>query len=43
VQGTTAYLEQLLQGPYDPARFIVIPPHTTVTEADVLLSGMTTA
>lgn len=42
VQGTTAYLEQLLQGPYDPARFIVIPPHTTVTEADVLLSGMTT-
>ena len=39
--GTTAYLEQLLQGPYDPAKFIVIPPHTTVTEGDALLGGKT--
>lgn len=37
VQGTTAYLEQLLQGPYDPAQFIIIPPNTTVTEDAVCL------
>ena len=36
VEGTTAYLEQLLQGPYDPRRFLLIPPHATVTEADLL-------
>lgn len=41
VQGTTAYLEELLQGPHDPARFIVIPPHTTVTDADTLLCSLT--
>ena len=40
VQGTTAYLEALLQGPHDPAQFIVIPPHTTVTEADTLLGSL---
>lgn len=46
VQGTTAYLEELLQGPWDPDRFIIIPPGTTITEAHVsvhltspLLSG----
>lgn len=33
VQGTTAYLEELLQGPWDPDRFIIIPPCTTITEA----------
>lgn len=38
VMGTTSYLEMLLQGPYDSAHFIVIPPRTTVTEADTLLS-----
>lgn len=37
VPGTTAYLETLLQGPYDPQRFIVIPPQTAVTEADTML------
>ena len=41
VQGTTAYLEDLLQGPHNPARFIVIPPRTTVTDADTLLLGLT--
>ena len=40
VQGTTAYLEALLQGPHDPVQFIVIPPHTTVTEADTLLGSL---
>lgn len=35
--GTTAFLEALLQGPYDPARFIVIPPRNIVTEADTQL------
>lgn len=35
VQGTTAYLEELLQGPWDPDRFIIIPPGTTVTEEHV--------
>ena len=37
VEGTTEYLEALLQGPHDPARFIVIPSHTTVTESDTWL------
>ena len=40
VQGTTAYLETLLQGPYDPAYFIVIPPHTTITEMDTMLGSL---
>lgn len=40
VPGTTGYLEELLQGPYDPQRFIRIPPHTTVTEADTLLHAL---
>ena len=34
VQGTTAYLEALLQGPWEPDRFILIPPHTTITDKD---------
>ena len=37
VQGTTSYLEALLRSPHDPGRFIVIPPHTAVTEADTCL------
>ena len=37
VEGTTSCLETLLQGPYDPARFILIPPHSIVTEADTQL------
>ena len=36
VQGTTVYLEALLQGPYDPQRFIVIPPHSVVAETELL-------
>lgn len=39
VAGTTAYLERLLQGPYDPAEFIVIAPHAAVTEADARIRG----
>lgn len=37
VSGTTAYLEALLQGTHDPERFIVIPPHTKITEEHTLL------
>lgn len=37
VQGTTSYLEALLRSPHDPGRFIVIPPHSVVTEADTCL------
>lgn len=37
VQGTDAYLKELLCGPYDSARFIVIPPKSVVTEYDTLL------
>ena len=40
VQGTTAYLEELLLGPWDPRRFIIIPPHTTVTEEHTLLCSL---
>ena len=40
VQGTTAYLEELLQGPHDPDRFIIIAPHCEVTDADTLLCGL---
>lgn len=36
VPGTLAYLEALLQGPYDTSRFLIIPPRSTVTEQDIL-------
>ena len=36
VAGSKEYLQQLLCGPYDPARFILIPPNTTVTEEHML-------
>ena len=41
VQGTTAYLEELLCGPYDPERFILIPPRSVVTDEDTLLCSLT--
>lgn len=41
VQGTTDYLEKLLQGPYDPQHFIVIPPQTVIAEADTALHTLT--
>jgi hypothetical protein len=41
VQGTTDYLEKLLQGPYDSQHFIVIPPQTVIAEADTALHTLT--
>ena len=38
VPGTLELLENLVQGPYDPQRFIIVPPHTEITERDVLLT-----
>lgn len=38
VEGTTSYLQRLLQGPYEEPHFAVIAPHTTVTEEAMLLS-----
>ena len=37
IQGTLSYLEELLQGPYDPSQFIIIQPRTAVREYDTLL------
>ena len=37
VPGTLSYLEELLGGSYDPARFLVIPPETEVADADTLI------
>lgn len=36
VPGTLRYLKELLQGPHDPTRFLVIPPRSAVAEQDVL-------
>ena len=30
---TTAYLEALLAGPWDPERFLIIPPGGVITDA----------
>lgn len=38
-QGTTAYLEQLLTGPWPPERFIRVPPDSMITDAQVLLTS----
>lgn len=37
VCGTTAYLEALLQGPWESDRFIVIPPNTVISDADCMM------
>lgn len=37
VRGTTAYLEALLQGPWESDRFIVIPPNAVISDADCMM------
>lgn len=39
-QGTTAYLEELLTGPWPKERFIRIAPQTAVTGADTLMPSL---
>ncbi len=37
IPGTLDFLKQLLTGPWEPERFVVIPPHTQVQEKDCRL------
>ncbi len=34
VPAQTTYLEELLKGPWNPERFLIIPPHSTITDKD---------
>jgi len=37
--GSRAYLERFFSGPWDPAAFVLVPPHTTVELAHVVLGA----
>jgi len=37
IEGTTSFIEQLLTGPWDFPRFLIIPPFCTVEAADMIL------
>jgi hypothetical protein len=39
VEGTTAYIEELLKGPWPKERYIITPPNTEITFEDVLITG----
>lgn len=41
LEGTLAYIGELLAGSWDPRRFVVVPPHSAVTAENCTLKGET--